>query len=74
MNREEAILISAYTGYMLVPSGEFGLVHEACEKELGRSIWTHEFASEDVMSEVREALFPKITALIHETFKEDTDD
>ena len=64
MTREEAILVSAYTGFMLLPGGEFGLIHEACEKALNRPIWTHEFASKEVHEEIRKALLPQILALI----------
>ena len=70
MTREEAILISAYTGYMLVPSGEFGLVHEACEKALGRPVWTHEFASKQIQQQLKDALFPQVKTLIEKTFEE----
>jgi hypothetical protein len=69
MTKQEAILISAYTGFMLLPSGEFDLIHEACEKALGRPIWTHELANEEVHKEIRTALLPQIMALID---KEDT--
>ena len=46
MTKDELILISAYTGFLLAP--DFGEVHEACEKALGRPIFTHELASNEV--------------------------
>ena len=62
MTREEAILLSAYTGFLLVP--DFSQVHKFCEDTLGRPIWTHEFADSDVQKEIREKLFPQIMDLI----------
>ena len=41
MTKHEAIVVSAYTGFLMC---DFGDVHEYIEKKLGRPIWTHEFA------------------------------
>ena len=62
MTREEAILLSAYTGFLLVP--DFSDVHKFCEDALGRPIWTHEFADQDVQKEIREKLRPQIMELV----------
>ena len=62
MTREEAILLSAYTGYLLAP--DFSQVHKFCEDTLGRAIWTHEFADQDVQKEIREKLRPQIMELV----------
>ena len=62
MTREEAILLSAYTGFLLVQ--DFSDVHKFCEDTLGRSIWTHEFADQDVQKEIREKLRPQIMELV----------
>ena len=62
MTREEAILLSAYTGVLLVP--DFSDVHKFCEDTLGRPIWTHEFADQDVQKEIREKLRPQIMELV----------
>ena len=61
MTREEAILLSAYTGFLLVP--DFSEVHKFCEDTLGRPIWTHEFADQDVQKEIQEKLRPQIVEL-----------
>lgn len=63
--REEAILLSAYTGFLLVQ--DFSDVHKFCEDTLGRSIWTHEFADEDVQKEIQDKLRPQIMKLIYST-------
>ena len=65
MTREEAILLSAYTGFLLVQ--DFSDVHKFCEDTLGRSIWTHEFADEDVQKEIQNKLRPQIMKLIQST-------
>lgn len=61
MTREEAWMLSAYTGVLLVP--DFEDVHRYCEELLGRPILTHEFAAERLQGEIREKLRPRIQAL-----------
>lgn len=51
MTREEGIILSAYTGYLLVDS--FDPVHEFVEKLLGRPLWTHEFADKALLKEIQ---------------------
>ena len=65
MTREEAILLSAYTGFLLVQ--DFSDVHKFCEDTLGRPIWTHEFADKDVQKEIQDKLRPQIMKLIYST-------
>ena len=65
MTRDEAILLSAYTGFLLVQ--DFSDVHKFCEDTLGRPIWTHEFADEDVQKEIQDKLRPQIMKLIYST-------
>ena len=65
MTREEAILLSAYTGFLLAP--DFSEVHKFCEDTLGRPIWTHEFADKDVQKEIQDKLRPQIMKLIQST-------
>ncbi len=62
MTRDEALLLSAYTGYLLVP--DFSDVHEFCERTLGRPIYTHEFVDEKIVEEIREKLKPEIMSMI----------
>ena len=62
MTKEEAILLSAYTGFLLVP--DFSEVHKFCEDALGHPIWTHEFADSCVQKEIQEKLRPQIMELI----------
>lgn len=62
MTRDEALLLSAYTGYLLVP--DFSDVHEFCERILGRPIYTHEFVDEKIVEEIKEKLKPEIMSMI----------
>lgn len=62
MTREEAILLSAYTGFLLAP--DFSEVHKFCENTLGRPIWTHEFARPALQNEIQEKLHPQIMELV----------
>ena len=39
---EQAVIISAYTGFALCP---FSAIHEEVEKRLGRPVFTHELPS-----------------------------
>lgn len=43
MTLHEKVVLSAYTGILMCDMSE---VHKYIEKLLGRSVWTHELASE----------------------------
>ena len=62
MTHKEAVLVSAYTGFLLTNS--FSDVQEFCEKLLSRPIFTHEFADHEVQKEIREKCKPMILDLI----------
>lgn len=62
MTRNEALLLSAYTGYLLVP--DFSEVHEFYEKILGRPILIHEFVDKKIVEEIREKLKPEIMSMM----------
>jgi len=67
MKKEDMVLISAYTGYMLCK--EFSEVQKLVEEKVGRPIYTHEFAREDTQLEIRKVLLPDIKKLINEVYK-----
>lgn len=71
MTKEELVTISAYTGFMLLPTGEFGLIHEAIEKAMGRPVWTHELASPLLLEELRKKLWPEVEKIVDKAFKEE---
>ena len=62
MTHKEAVLISAYTGYLLVPN--FADVHKFCEELLGRQILTHEYAFKETHEEIREKCKPMIIEMM----------
>lgn len=62
MTHEEAVLVSAYTGYLLTK--DFSDVHEFCEMVLGRPILTHEFGAEETLKEIRSKCKPMILKMI----------
>ena len=50
LTREQAAIIGAYTGYLC---GSFVDMSNYIEKILGRPVWTHELASEELQSEIK---------------------
>lgn len=62
MTKEEAIIISAYTGYLLTK--DFEAVHEFCEKLLKRPIYSHEFADDSLHREIQERCKPLIFKIV----------
>jgi hypothetical protein len=52
MTKREGAIISAYTGIMI---GSFSDMHEYAEEKLARPIFTHEFANEALVKELKNA-------------------
>lgn len=52
MTQYEKIVVSAYTGILLVDN--FIDLHRYIEEKLGRSVFTHELASNEVWEEIQE--------------------
>ena len=63
LTKEQAAVIGAFTGFAI---GPFSDIQEYAERVLGRPIWTHEFASESVVSELREAARDDFVAMAYE--------
>lgn len=61
MTKDEAILISAYTGYLFCEN--FSEVHKFCEKLLERPILSPEFAIDKVIEEIQAKCKPLIIKL-----------
>ena len=51
LTKEQAVIIS---GYMGIACCNFGYIHEDIEKRLGRPVYTHEFASEEMFKKIKE--------------------
>lgn len=52
MTEQERVIVSAYTGYLLCG---FDKVHKYIEEKLGRPVWTHELASDEIWHEIQDA-------------------
>lgn len=53
MTKQEKLIVTAYTGILMVDWGEF---HKFAEELLGRPIYTHEFDKEEVTNEIVNAV------------------
>lgn len=62
MTKQESILLTAYTGYMLTQN--VADVQKFCEELLGRPVFTHEFAFEETQAQIREKCKSLIIELI----------
>ena len=62
MKKQEAVLVSAYTGTLL--TNDFADVHKFCEELLERPIFTHELADEKVLKQIKEKCKPLILEMI----------
>jgi hypothetical protein len=51
LSRDQAAIVGAYTGKL---AGPFSDLHEYVERVLGRPVYTHEFADEELYKEIRE--------------------
>lgn len=51
MTKKEAAIVSAYTGILI---GEFSDLHEYIEKILGRPIFSHQLANNEIYAEIKE--------------------
>ena len=60
MNKREAAIVSAYTGYLI---GDFSEMQKYAEEKLKRPIWTHELAREEIWNELREAAKPDFVSM-----------
>ena len=63
MTKQEAIVVSAYTGFLMC---DFSDMHEYIEKKLGRPVWTHEFANKNIWTEIREKIRPDFLKICKE--------
>ena len=62
MKKSEAVLLSVLTGHLLTK--DFDDVHKFCERELGRPILSHEFASLELWMELKLSINQKVIDLI----------
>ncbi len=63
LTKEQAIIISAYTGYTAC---NFSDIHYAVQQKLGREVFTHEFANPEVMDEIQEVFHEDFLAICYQ--------
>ena len=50
MNKKEAAIVSAYTGILI---GSFDEAHKYMQEIMGRPLYTHELAFEEIVEEIK---------------------
>lgn len=55
MTKQEKIVVSAYTGYLMC---DFSDMQEYIEEKLGRPVFTHELSDKKILQEIREKVKP----------------
>lgn len=61
LTKDQAVIVSAYTGYLAC---EFSDLHAAIEAKLGRPVLTHEMADRSCREEIRAAFRSDFLALV----------
>lgn len=54
MNDRERAIVMAYTGYAMLTGYKFDIFHQYIEEKLGRPVFTHELADENVVALIKE--------------------
>ena len=54
MTKQEAAIIMAYTGQVMLTGDDLDIFHEYIEHILNRSVFTHELGSESIWDEIKE--------------------
>ena len=60
MTKQEKIIVSAYTGYLMC---DFSDMHKYIEEKMDRPVWTHEMGDKKIQSVIRQAVKPDFLAL-----------
>lgn len=63
LTKKQAVFVSLYTGYTFT---NFSHIHELAEEVLGRSIFTSEFANEDLLEEIRSKMKKDLDKICYE--------
>lgn len=54
MTKQECAVVMAYTGIVMLTGNNLSIYYKYLEKILGRPVWTHELACEEVQKEIKE--------------------
>lgn len=60
MTKDEAAIVSAYTGYLI---GRFSDMHAYVERIMERPVFTHEMGSKSIMDEIRARAQPDFVSM-----------
>lgn len=60
MTKREAAIVGAYTGILI---GEFHDMHKLVEEVMGRPVWTHEMARDEIVAEIKNRVKPLFLAI-----------
>lgn len=63
MTYKEAVIVSAYTGVLMC---DFDDMHKYIEEKLGRPVWTHELASDEIQNEIKQKCKPEFLKICKE--------
>lgn len=63
MTYKEAVIISAYTGFLMC---DFDDMHKYIEEKMGRPVWTHELGLKEIQNEIRQKCKPEFLELCKE--------
>jgi len=66
LTKEQAIVLTAITGKMVVKS--FADFHEAVEDKLGHSVWTHEFGTKEMSAEIKDAFWDDFIEMMENSY------
>lgn len=53
MTDKEKAIVMAFTGVCMLTGDKFSIFHKYIEDLLGRPVWTHELADENVWKEIK---------------------
>lgn len=60
MNKREAAIVSAYTGFLI---GDFSELHKYIEEKFGHPVFTHQMANEGFEDELKKLSKPDFIAI-----------
>lgn len=63
LTKEQAAILGLYTG---IACGPFSDIQELAEEVAGCSIWTHQFANEEIVEKLKELVKPRFLAICHQ--------
>lgn len=62
MTKQESLVLSAYTGYMLCK--DFSELHEYIEEVMERPVFTHELGNSMIAKEISDKVKPNVLEII----------